>query len=268
VKIVSSIDGVVDIESLKKAVGDNTAAVLLQHPNFYGNLESAEEIGKIAHQAGALFVMSVDPISLGILKTPREYGADIVTAEGQCLGNTQHFGGPYLGVFACVEKLVRKMPGRIVGVTNDKEGRRGFVLTLQTREQQIRREKATSNICTNEGLNMLAATVYMSLMGKSGIKSIAELCLQKSHYLAGKISKIEGFKLNFKQPFFKEFVVETPVSPKRIIKKLLKKNIFAGIDLSALGGENYGLKNSMLVAVTEKRTKEEMDLFIEELKNL
>jgi glycine dehydrogenase subunit 1 len=206
-----------------------------------------------------------DPISLGILKTPGEHKADIAVGEGQALGNNLSLGGPYLGYFACKQDLVRRMPGRIVGVTTDKEGRRGFVLTLQTREQHIRRERATSNICTNEALCALSACVYLSIMGRSGIRKVAELCLQKSHYALERIIKIDGFKKRFSAPFFKEFVIDTPIPPKKIIKSLLKKNIFAGVDLSLFDRK---LKNHLLLCVTEKRTKEEMDYFVEELKKL
>jgi glycine dehydrogenase subunit 1 len=205
--------------------------------------------------------MSVDPMALALIKTPSDYGADIVTGEGQVFGNQLSFGGPYLGIFACTEKLIRRMPGRIVGATTDNRGQRGFVLTLQTREQHIRREKATSNICTNEGLNALAATVYLALMGKEGLRQISELCLQKAHYLSDKISKIKGYRLYFRHPFFKEFVIQTPGPARQVIKKFLKEKIFPGIDLAP-----YGLKNGLLVAVTEKRTREQLDHYIEILK--
>jgi len=257
-------DGVTDLDDLKQSVSSTTACVVVQHPNFFGCLEPVAEIGGIAHSVGALYIVSVDPISLGILVPPGDYGADVVTGEGQCLGIPTSFGGPYLGIFAVKEALMRKIPGRLSGVTVDAEGKRGFVLTLQTREQQIRREKATSNICTNQGLMMLAATVYLALMGKQGIREVAKLCVQKSHYLADEIAKIKGFKLKYQQPFFKEFVVETPVPPKDIVKKLSEKNILPGIDLSRFDTLGDGL----LVAVTEKRTKEEIDRMIEELKNL
>ncbi|MFQ6032065.1 MAG: glycine dehydrogenase, partial [Candidatus Zixiibacteriota bacterium] len=183
----------------------------------------------------------------------------------QALGNNLSFGGPYLGYFACKRNLIRRMPGRIVGATTDAKGRRGFVLTLQTREQHIRREKATSNICTNQALCALASCVYLSLLGKSGIKMVAFLCLQKSHYAFDEITKIEGFKKKFGAPFFKEFVVETPLPPKRIIRSLVKRNLLAGIDLAQFDRK---LKNCLLVCVTEKRTKEEIDYFVDELRKL
>ncbi len=257
-------EGIADLDDLRKSVSSTTACVVVQHPNFFGCLEPVAEIGAIAHGVGALYLVSVDPISLGILSPPGEYGADVVTGEGQCLGVPTSFGGPYLGIFAVKEALMRKIPGRLSGVTVDAEGKRGFVLTLQTREQQIRREKATSNICTNQGLMMLAATVYLALMGKQGIREVAELCVQKSHYLADEIAKIKGFKLKYASPFFKEFVVDTPILPREIVRRLSGRNILPGIDLARFDGVTGGL----LVSVTEKKTKAEMERLMEELKDL
>ena len=188
-------------------MNDQTACVLVQHPNFFGCLEEVEQAAEIAHKAGALFVVSVDPISLGLLKRPGEYGADIVVAEGQSLGNPMAFGGPYLGIMACREQFLRRMPGRLVGQTVDRRGQRCWVLTLQTREQHIRREKATSNICTNQGLLALRATVYLALMGPAGMRDVAELCLQKSRYAAERLSAVPSLSLAFDRPTFKEFVV-------------------------------------------------------------
>ena len=264
IKTTNFSEGTCDIEDLKKIVSDKTACVVVQQPNFFGNIEDVFEIEKVTHSTGALFISVVDPISLGLLTPPGDYGADIVVGEGQPLGIPVSFGGPYLGIFAARKSLIRQIPGRISGVTVDLDGNRGFTLTLQTREQHIRRERATSNICTNQGLMMLAATVYMSLMGKNGIREVARLCIQKSHYLADKISKIEGFKLKFNKPFFKEFAVQTPVPVSEIKKKLKDKKIIPGVDLSRFDGYGEGL----LIAVTEKRTKEEMDRFVEELKKL
>ncbi|MEN3038445.1 MAG: aminomethyl-transferring glycine dehydrogenase subunit GcvPA [Candidatus Kryptonium sp.] len=264
VKLTRFDSGVCDIDDLKSKVTDKTACVVVQQPNFFGNIENVFEIEKITHNVGALFIVAIDPISLGLLVSPGEYGADVVVGEGQSLGIPLSFGGPYLGIFAVKEFLIRKIPGRLAGITIDRDGERGFALTLQTREQHIRREKATSNICTNQSLMMLAATVYMALMGKQGLKEVATLCLQKSHYLAEEISKINGFKLKYNQPFFKEFVVQTPVPVSKIKEKLQPKKILPGIDLSKFDGYGDGL----LIAVTEKRTKKEIDLFVEELKNL
>jgi glycine dehydrogenase subunit 1 len=257
IKTIPHKDGISDIDNLKNSISAKTAAVVVQQPNFLGYLEDAGEIANIAHNAGAMFIVSIDPISLGILTPPCEYGADIVTGEGQPLGIPLNLGGPYLGIFAVKQELLRKIPGRLSGITVDKDGKRGFVLTLQTREQQIRREKATSNICTNQGLMMLTATVYMSIMGKQGLVEVADLCLQKSHYLTESISKLQNYSLKYNKPFFKEFVVKTPVPAKQIVDKMLKEKIFAGIDLSQYGEEG------LLIAVTEKRTKAEMDRFVE-----
>jgi glycine dehydrogenase subunit 1 len=255
--------GVTDLEALRSAAGPMTAGVLIQHPNFFGLLEPVREVESVCHGAGGLFVTSTDPISLAILKPPGEFGADVATGEGQALGNPLNFGGPYLGIFAIRQELIRRMPGRLAGVTQDTQGRRGFVLTLQTREQHIRREKATSSICTNQQLCALAATVYLSLMGKNGLPKVANLCLRKAHYLAERLSGVPGFGLMFPGPFFKEFVLKTPVAPKEIIRVMLAEKIFAGIDLSRF---DYGLRNGLLIAVTEKRTREEMDRFVEVLK--
>jgi len=265
VKNLPSSDGLVDLEGVKKNVSQRVACVIVQSPNFFGLIENINQIEPLTHSVGALLVLVSDPISLGILKTPGEYNADMAVGEGQALGNSLSFGGPYLGYFACKRNLIRRVPGRIVGITTDTHRRRGFVLTLQTREQHIRREKATSNICTNQALCALASCVYLSLLGKSGIKKVAHLCLQKSHYASDEITKIEGFKKRFDAPFFKEFVVETPLPPKRIIRSLLKRNLFAGIDLVQFDRK---LKNCLLVCVTEKRTKEEIDCLVNELRRL
>lgn len=256
-------DGAVDLNALKKAVTQDTAAVVVQQPNFYGCLEDVFEIGEITKTKQALYIAVVNPISLGILSSPGEYGADITIGEGQPLGIGLNFGGPYLGIFAVKEFLMRKIPGRLAGITVDADGNRGFVLTLQTREQQIRREKATSNICTNQGLMMLAATVYMAILGKQGIHEVANLCLQKSHYLAEKIKEIDGCTLKYPKPFFNEFVVTLPQPAAALVNRLAKKKILAGIPLSKWEGD----PNDLMVAVTERRLKQELDTFVEELKS-
>jgi len=267
IKIIDWENGITDLDKLEKQISDKTAAVVIQHPNFFGCLEEMEHLSQLTHNYGALFITSNDPISLAIIEPPGAYAADIVTGEGQSLGNPLNFGGPYLGLFAAKKELIRFMPGRIVGQTEDKNGKTGYVLTLQTREQHIRREKATSNICTNQGLNALAATVYLSLMGKVGLPKIAELCLQKSHYLSQKIKEIDGFHLKFNRPFFKEFVVEITSDGlvEDILKQLLKKKIFAGIALRSFSEK---LENCFLCSVTEKRTKNEMDYFVTALREL
>jgi glycine dehydrogenase subunit 1 len=249
--------GVLTTSELQAAVDDETACVLLQHPNFFGCLEAVERIGEIAHAAGALFVVAVDPISLGLLKRPGDYGADIVVAEGQSLGSPMAFGGPYLGILACREQFVRRMPGRIAGETVDRRGRRCWVLTLQTREQHIRREKATSNICTNQGLFALRATVYLAALGPVGLREVAELCLQKSHYAARQLAERGGWPLRFDAPFFKEFVVKTPGSN---IDQRIQEGVDAGYFIGVPLGRWYPeLSDALLVTVTEKRTKAEID---------
>lgn len=248
-------DGVTDAEDLKANMSDDVACVLVQNPNFFGIIEDAKELGEIAHTGKKTsFVVSVDPISLGLLKKPSEYGADVVIGEGQSMGINMSFGGPSLGFFAVKEKFMRKMPGRIVGQTVDKNGKRCFVLTLTAREQHIRREKATSNICSNQGINTLAASIYMCVMGKQGLKRVAELCVQKSHYLQKKLEE-KGLKLKYDKPFFKEFVV-TGITGDEQSKALHEKNIIGGLALDRFFKD---MDKDIMFAVTEKRTKEEMD---------
>jgi glycine dehydrogenase subunit 1 len=251
------------LDELKEHLNENIAAVIIQHPNYFGCLEEVIEIGSLLQQYPALFIVYYDPISLGLLAPPGAYGADLAIAEGQVLGNHVNFGGPYLGLFSSTKTLVRKLPGRLVGLTKDIEGKLGFVLTLQTREQHIRREKATSNICTNSGLMALAATIYLALLGKQGIKQVAMLCLQKSHYLAKKLAEIPGIQIHTKQPFFKEFVVKFSDECSKVLKILKESDILAGIDLTS-----SGYTNCLLVAVTEKRTRAEMDAYVSVIKNM
>lgn len=256
-------NGIVNPELLEKKISEECAGILIQHPNFFGCLEDVFSIEKIVHSVGGMFIVVVDVISLGILKPPGEYNADIVCGEGQSISSELNFGGPYLGILAVKKSLVRRIPGRLVGKTIDSDGNTGYVMTLQTREQHIRREKATSNICTNQALNALAASVYLTMLGKNGIKEVAYQCLQKSHYLSEKITSIDGYKLRFNHPFFKEFTIETKKNPSEIINALYKKRIFAGIDIG-----KFGIKNSLLITVTEKRTQEEMEFFIDEIKKV
>lgn len=238
-----------------EAAAAGAAAVVVQHPNFFGCLEAAVEIGAIARRAGALYIAAVDPISLGLLAPPGAYGADIAVAEGQPLGVPLSFGGPYLGLLAVRAELARRIPGRIVGATVDAQGRRGFTLTLQTREQHIRREKATSNICTNQALLALAATVYLTWVGKEGLKAVAHQCLQKTHYALQMLSAA-GFAPAFSAPVFKEFTVRSPVDPLVLEQKLLQRGYIGGYPLV----RSYaGRANLMVFAVTEKRTKKEID---------
>lgn len=248
--------GVTDIEKLKSLLGSSTAGVIIQSPNFFGIIEDMTEIEKITHANKSVLINYVDPISLGILKSPAEYGADIVVGEGQSLGNSMSFGGPYLGFLATNSKLMRKMPGRIVGQSDDVDGKRAFVLTLQAREQHIRRYKATSNICSNQGLNALIAAIYMTTMGKKGIKEVAEQSAKKAHYAMNQLTKTGKFKLLFDKPFFKEFAVTSSVESTKINKGLLHHNILGGYGLDKDYPE---LKNGLLLCVTEKRTKEQID---------
>jgi glycine dehydrogenase subunit 1 len=248
--------GFLDPDDLKKAVSDQTAAVVVQHPNFFGHLEEAAEVTGIAHAAGALAVASFDPISTGLLKRPGEYGADIAVAEGQCLGTPMGYGGPYLGVMACRSEFVRKIPGRLVGETTDRTGKRCWVLTLQTREQHIRRATATSNICTNQGLLALRATVYLTALGPQGLKETAELCLRKAHYAADQLAKVPGVSVRFARPFFKEFALKVPGDVPGLLNKLRTQGYFAGL---ASGRWYPHLSDTLTVAVTEKRTKAEIE---------
>jgi glycine dehydrogenase subunit 1 len=259
VRLVPARDGAIDVARLAQLVTGKTATLLVQHPNFFGCLEPVFEIEPVVHGAGALLTVSVDPISLATLAPPGDYKADIATAEGQPLGLSPGFGGPYLGIFTTKKDHVRFMPGRLIGRTVDQAGKPGFVMTLQTREQHIRRQRATSNICTNEALCALAATVYLSLLGKEGLREVAEQCLLKSHYLAQRIAEVKGYALACAQPFFKEFVVETPVPAEKIVNDLIEEKIFAGIDL---GRFNPEWQNRLLIAVTEKRTREDLDRLV------
>jgi len=259
-EVCFSPDGTTDVEKLREVVNQNTAGILLQNPNFFGCIENMAEAAEIAHSNGALFAACVNPISLGILKPPGEYGADLAVGEGQPLGNAISFGGPYLGFFAVTEKLMRKIPGRLSGQTTDSEGRRGFVLTLQAREQHIRREKATSNICTNQALNALTACVYLSTMGKSGIREVANLNLQKSHYAQSRLCEIDGFDRKFSAPFFNEFVLQCRKSPDEINRELLKHKIIGGLPVEKFYPE---LKDCALFCVTEMRTRDEIDALVD-----
>jgi glycine dehydrogenase subunit 1 len=249
-------NGAIDIENLESLISENTAAVIVQTPNFFGIVEDIEVIADMAHSHGALLIASCDPIALALLKAPGDAGADIAVGEGQPMGIPLSFGGPYLGFFAAKESLMRRMPGRIVGETVDKNGKRCFVLTIQTREQHIRREKATSNICSNEALCALAATIYLAAMGKEGLREAAEQCVSKSHYAQGALISTGRFKPVFSAPFFKEFAVKYDGDISKLNTRLLSDNIIGGYDLGHAYPE---LSGAWLVAVTEKRTKAEID---------
>ncbi|HUP26896.1 MAG TPA: aminomethyl-transferring glycine dehydrogenase subunit GcvPA [Chloroflexia bacterium] len=245
-------------------LGGDVACVVVQQPNFLGEIRDLTGLADKVHEAGAMLIVIFDPISLGMLKSPGEVDADIAIGEGQSLGVPMSFGGPYLGLLATKDKYVRQMPGRLAGMTKDTEGRRGFVLTLQTREQHIRREKATSNICTNEGLMAVAATAYMCLMGPQGLKRVAELCYQRSHYLSKRIAALPGYKIISREPFFKEFAVQTPIPPAELNHRLLEQKIIGGLDISGTA-EIDGAENAWLLCVTELNTREQLDALVSAL---
>lgn len=259
---IGYVNGVTAIEELQTVISKQTAVVILQNPNFFGSIEDLQAFSELTHSQGALFVAVADPLALAILEAPGKLGADIVVGEGQPLGLATAFGGPYLGFFATSDKLMRKLPGRIVGQTVDTDGQRGFVLTIQAREQHIRREKATSNICSNEALCALAASVYMATVGKEGYKQIATHCLQKAHYLQQQLVKLGLGQEVFSAPFFKEFVIKCNKPVAEINQALFAKKIIGGLDLEKYYPE---LKNCMLLCVTENRSKAEMDALIAEM---
>ena len=255
-------DGVTRLDA---PITEDVACVLWQNPNFFGNLEPMAEVTARAQGRGALAVVAMDPIALGILKPPGEHGVDVVVGEGQPLGLAMGFGGPLLGFYACREEYVRRLPGRIVGETVDVEGRRGFVMTLRTREQDIRRERATSNICTNEALMALSAAVYLSALGKQGVRQVANLCVQKAHYLARRLSELPGVQLaSPRARFFKEFVVNLPRPAEEVVRDLLP-DYLAGLPLSRY---ESGREHQLLIAVTEKRTRQEMDDFVQAMRGV
>ncbi|WP_098746038.1 aminomethyl-transferring glycine dehydrogenase subunit GcvPA [Paenibacillus sp. EZ-K15] len=260
---VDIVNGVTDQDALAAAITEDTAAVLLQSPNFFGCIEDVKSIEPLVHEKKALLVLSVNPLSLGLLESPGVLGADIVVGDAQPLGIPASLGGPTCGFFAVSEPLMRRIPGRIVGQTVDQDGKRGFVLTLQAREQHIRREKATSNICSNQALLALCASVYMSTLGKAGMQEAALLNVRKSHYAADRVAN-GSLSLPFSSPFFNEFVVKLPegTNVDEVNSKLLGAGYIGGYDLGAVYPE---LQGCMLIAVTERRTKEEIDQFIGEL---
>lgn len=254
---ISMKDGITDLEELESTLDDEVGAVIVQSPNFFGIVEDLKTSADLVHKSKkAAIIASVDPISLGILKRPGDLGVDIVVGEGQALGIPMQYGGPYLGFLATTEKYLRKLPGRIVGETTDLDGKRSFVLTLTAREQHIRREKATSNICSNQGLNTLAATVYMVTLGKEGLREVAMQSTKKAHYALDKLIETGKYKKVFDQPFFKEFAISSSIDADKIIEDLRKENIIGGYHL---GIDYPQFENSILYAVTEKRSKDEID---------
>jgi glycine dehydrogenase subunit 1 len=256
--------GTLDATSLE--INKETAAIVVQSPNFFGCIEDLASLANAAHEAGALLIVAIsEPMSLGVLKPPGAFGADIVAGETQSFGIPLSYGGPYCGLFATREKFVRQMPGRLVGEAYDEQGRRGYVLTLSTREQHIRREKATSNICTNQGLFALMATIYLSVMGKRGVQEVARQNLQKAHYAASQISNLKGFSLKFGAPFFNEFVVRTPRPVSDVMKTLLEKKIIGGVALKRYYPE---MTDSMLVCVTETAKKQAIEKLVDALSEI
>jgi glycine dehydrogenase subunit 1 len=248
-------DGSTKMGALESAA-EGAAAVLVQHPNFFGALEPMTEIGQVASAAGAMLVAVVDPLSLAVLSPPGEYGADVAVGEGQALGAPMGYGGPLLGFMATRRQHVRRMPGRIIGATRDHDGRRGYVMTLQTREQHIRREKATSNICTNQALVALGATVYLSLLGERGFRELALRVASTAHYAAAALSRIDGVSVRFDRPFFREFVVELPFDAHRAKADLAEAGIWPGI---SCGCYYEGMDDCLLVSVSERHDKHDID---------
>lgn len=255
-------NGITDVANLKNLIDKDTAAVIISYPNFFGIIEDVKEIESLIHAQKGLLILSVDPISLGVLKSPKEMSADIVVGDCQCFGGSLNFGGPYLGILNTTTKLMRKMAGRIIGETVDVDGNRGFVLTLQTREQHIRREKATSNICSDQTLMAINASVYLSTLGKEGIKEVGTQCILKANYAYESIIKSTKFKPLFDKPFFKEFVVTSDIPYEKVNAYLYEKGIMCGYDLS-IDYPKY--KNAIMFSVTEKRSKEEIDALVKAL---
>ncbi len=262
--------GTTNISELKNKIDENTACYIISYPNFSGCIEPAKEISKIVHEKGALLISKIDLINLSILKSPKEVGIDIAVGDGQSLGNFLNYGGPHVGFISCLKDFTRQLPGRIVGLTVDSKGNRAFTLTLQTREQHIRRHQATSNICTNQSLNALAVLIYLTYMGPYGLKKVAEISLNRAHYLADELQKItlksgKKLKLSFNSPFLNEFVIEIPISTSDFINKLKEKNILPGLDLNQIDGYKT---NQILVTVTEMNSKKQINQFVEVVKKI
>lgn len=257
--------GLTDTGAVKDTLDEDTACLAVSYPNFFGGIEGLAHMAELAHEVGALFIAVVNPVALGLLNPPGGLGADIVVGEGQPLGVPLQYGGPYLGLFATRKEHMRQMPGRLIGQTTDEDGRRGFVMTLQAREQHIRREKATSNICTNEALVALAATVYLAAMGQTGVRQAAELCYHKAHYAAEKIASLPGFQVAFDVPFFHEFAVRLPEAPSDVNARLLDAGIIGGYEL----GRRYPeLDDAMLFCVTEMNSRAQIDQLVRTLASI
>jgi glycine dehydrogenase subunit 1 len=257
---VPMADGMIDGDAFQRVAADGLAAALIQSPNFFGIVEPVRDLARLTKEAGGLAIQVYDPISLGLFARPGDLGVDIAVAEGQGLGSPMAFGGPFLGLFACRQEHLRRMPGRVVGETLDRQGKRCFVLTLQTREQHIRREKATSNICSNQGLLALRSAVYLSLMGPEGMKEAAALCWHKAHYAARALAEIPGVRIRYPGTFFKEFVLSLGKPAEGAVRAMLDEGFHAGVALSRWDRSS---PNDVLIAVTEKRTRAEIDAFVE-----
>lgn len=267
VEEVGMSNGVTDVDVLADLMGDDVCGVVIQSPNYFGQIEDLKALEPVIHVGKTLMITAVsDPVAYVVAESPGECGADIVVGEGQSFGLPLSFGGPYLGFMAATEKLMRKLPGRIVGETTDVDGNRAFVLTLQAREQHIRREKATSNICSNQGLNALMATMYMSILGKNGLTEVASQCLSKSEYAKNKL-KEAGFKLPFSGPTFEEFVIDLEVESKMVIERMADMDILCGVSLADAHGIEGG-STKLLICVTEKRTKDEIDQLVDNLQKV
>jgi glycine cleavage system P protein (glycine dehydrogenase) subunit 1 len=263
VTVIPSDDGILNRAALSDALSDNVACVIVGYPNFFGIVEDFQDVSDTVHRAGALFIAAVpEPLALGVVRAPGDWGADIAVGEGLSLGLSTSFGGPTLGIFTVTNKLVRNMPGRVCGRTTDAQGRNGYVLTLATREQHIRRERATSNICSNQALCATTASIYMSLMGKYGIRKLSEINAAKSAYAREKLSKIPSFSARFDAPFFNEFVLDCPDNASDILKKLAERNVLGGVALSRWYPE---MQNSLLICTTEMNSKNDIDALAEAL---
>lgn len=265
IKLPPVADGPADRTALDKVIADDVAAVLVQNPNFFGTIDDFTDLADKVHAAGALLICSFYPIAMGALKRPGDMGVDIATGEGQSLGIPLSYGGPYLGLFAVRQALVRRMPGRVVGETLDQNGKRAYVLTLQAREQHIRRERATSNICTNQALCALRATIFMSLMGRQGLREMAYTCVRKADYARRRLANIDGVEIVSQAPVFNEFVIRLPTSASTVYEKLLQRDIVAGLPLARFYPQ---FENMLLIALTEKRTSREIDTFVNAMEDV
>ena len=266
IEIVKVKDFKTDYNQIKNSIDKDLAAVVIQTPNFYGAIEDFEPWNKEIIDNKSVIIGVSYPIALGMIKSPADFGAQIVVGEGQSLGNYMGYGGPHFGFMACQKDFIRRIPGRIVGKTLDADGNQGYCLTFQTREQHIRREKATSNICTNQALCALRAIIYLSIAGEKGLKEVAEQCYHKAHYLKNELEKIDKIKIASDDAFFNEFVIEVPMKAETVNQKLFDKDIIGGIELCRFNNDLS--ENLLMIAVTEKRTKEELDTFIIELKKI